>query len=296
MKKQYKKKFKFDKSIIALIIIDVFVVICFFLAYGPINYFRNFLITTAMTTQTHKYLARTFYSEKTINKVLGENTITDFKTGSDVSKVVIGGVEDPGTYASSYEKEILEHGKKEEYKVIEFEYNGYDCYVVAIYNSKRVSLMQSTYVGQSGQTLMNMAKDHGAKVAINAGGFIDADASGVAGTGNGGIPSGVVIKDGKLLYGNGNTSTSIAGFNKDGILMLSYSTANQAIANGMKDAIQFGPFLIVNGESATINGNGGWGINPRTVLAQRQDGIVLFLVIDGNGLISIIGVVEVVLV
>ena len=51
----------------------------------------------------------------------------------------------------------------------------------------------------------------------------------------------------------------------------------------MKDAIQFGPFLIVNGVSASISGNGGWGINPRTVLAQRKDGIVLFLVVDGNG-------------
>ena len=36
-------------------------------------------------------------------------------------------------------------------------------------------------------------------------------------------------------------------------------------------------------EDAVINGNGGWGTNPRTVLAQRKDGVVLFLVIDGNG-------------
>lgn len=280
--KTKQSKIKLKKSSIALIFIDAFVVLCFFLTYGPISYFRNFLITTAMTTQTHKYLARTFYSDKTINKVLSQNTIADFSSGSDASQVVIGGVEDDN-YASSYEKEIKQHDANEDYKVIEFEYNGYDCYLIAMYDPTRVSLMQSTYVGSSGQILRDMAKDNGAKVAINAGGFIDADASGVAGTGNGGIPSGIVIKDGKLLYGPGNLNTSIAGFNKDGVLVLTYSTATQAIANGMKDAIQFGPFLVVNGVSASISGNGGWGINPRTVLAQRQDGIVLFLIIDGNG-------------
>lgn len=276
------KKKKAKKSIIALIIIDVFVVICFFLTYGPISYFRDFLITTAMTTQSHKYLARIFYNEDTIIKVLQSNTISDFDSGSDTSLIVVGQVDD-GHYASAYEKEILEHEKDQDYKLIEFEYNGYDCYLVAIYDPTRVSLMQSTYIGKSGQILREMAKDNNALVSINAGGFIDADASGIAGTGNGGIPSGIVIKDGKLLYGSGNVKTTIAGFNQEGILVLTYSTAAEAINNGMKDAIQFGPFLVVNGQSATINGNGGWGINPRTVLAQRQDGIVLFLVVDGNG-------------
>lgn len=275
-------KSKIKKSIIALIIVDVIVAICFFLTYGPISYFREFLITTAMTTQSHRYLAKIFYSQDTINEVLSKNTIMDFSSGSDATQIVIGGIEE-GNYASSYEKEILEHDEGQDYKLIEFEYNGYDCYLVAMYDPKRVSLAQSAYIGSSGQYLRDIAKNNGAKAAINAGGFLDSDASGIPGTGNGGLPAGVVIKDGKLIYGNGNYSTSIAGFNHDGVLMLTYSTANQAIANGMKDAIQFGPFLIVNGVSASISGNGGWGINPRTVLAQRKDGIVLFLVVDGNG-------------
>ena len=57
------------KGIFILITIDFIVAICFFLTYGPISYFRNFLITTAMTTMDHKYLARIFYSEKTIFQV-----------------------------------------------------------------------------------------------------------------------------------------------------------------------------------------------------------------------------------
>ena len=35
-----------------------------------------------------------------------------------------------------------------------------------------------------------------------------------------------------------------------------------------------------------INGNGGYGTHPRSAIAQRQDGIVLFLVIDGRSLKS----------
>lgn len=278
-----KCKRRINKSLITLIIIDVFVAICFFLTYGPISYFRDFLITTAMTTQSHKYLARIFYDDETINKVLSQNFIYNFAEGSDATQVVIGGIDEDINYASSYEKEILEREEGQEYKFISFKYNGYNCFLVAIYDPTRVSLMQSKYIGREGQILTDMSKTYGAKVAINAGGFADISATGIVGEGNGGKPSGIVIKDNKLVFGNGNVNTEIAGFNNDGILVLSYSTANQAIANGIKDAVQFGPFLVVNGVSASISGNGGWGINPRTVLAQRKDGIVLFLVVDGNG-------------
>jgi len=59
-------------------------------------------------------------------------------------------------------------------------------------------------------------------------------------------------------------------------------TAQQAINNGIRDAVTFWPFLIVNGKSSFVKGNGGWGTAPRSAIGQRQDGIVLFLVIDGR--------------
>ena len=90
-------------GIISLIIIDVIVALCFFLTYGPIKYFREFLVTTSMTTMTHKYLARTFYSEKTINKILTSNSIENFTEGTDTSKITIDNNEKV-EYASEYEK------------------------------------------------------------------------------------------------------------------------------------------------------------------------------------------------
>ena len=56
----------------------------------------------------------------------------------------------------------------------------------------------------------------------------------------------------------------------------------KAVSMGLRDAIEFGPFLIVNGKRSFIRGNGGWGIAPRSAIGQRQDGIVLFLVINGR--------------
>ena len=107
---------------------------------------------------------------------------------------------------------VFDSDKDDVYKLIEFEYNGYDAYLVAIYDPSRVSLVQTKYLGTYGQTLLNMAKENGALAAINAGGFEDPN-----GQGNGGRPMGAVIKDGKLVWGNGNSVRELAGFTKDNI-------------------------------------------------------------------------------
>ena len=274
MKKEKKKKIK--PILKALIVIDVLAAICFFLFYGPFTYVRDFLITTAMTTKSHKYLARIFYSEDLINEVLNNNYVATFNESTDASKVKVGDIST--TYSSVYEKQILEHDEDDVYKLIEFKYNGYDVYLTAIYDPSRVKVGTSKYVGTTGEYLVDIAKNYNAKVAINAGGFNDP-----GGEGNGGIPQGTVIEDGKIVWDSGATVGGIAGFNQDDVLVLMNGTTQEAIDQGIRDAVQFGPFLIVNGKSAEISGNGGWGINPRTVLAQRRDGIVLFLVVDGNG-------------
>ena len=49
-----------------------------FLLYGPWGNFRNWLITTAMTTMNHQYLATWFYSDETIQKVLDNNKVIGF--------------------------------------------------------------------------------------------------------------------------------------------------------------------------------------------------------------------------
>ena len=52
------------KAVISvLIVIDLLICIFLFFTYGPVDYFRNLLVTTAMTTKSHHYLARTLYDD-----------------------------------------------------------------------------------------------------------------------------------------------------------------------------------------------------------------------------------------
>ena len=114
---------------------------------------------------------------------------------------------------------------------------------------------------------------------MNAGGFYDPDWNS-----NGAQPHGTVISNGVVVsdFDDANMSGGFVGFNKENKLVLGKFTKEQAVSMGIRDAVEFGPFLIVNGKSSFVKGNGGWGIAPRTAIGQRSDGIVLFLVINGR--------------
>lgn len=270
-------------GMITCIILDLLAFIGLFLTYGPIPYFRNMLVTSAMTTMNHKYLARIFYSEKMIEKVLNSNVVKEVDENTNSSDIDFADAKDTGEYASVYEEQILKREKDQLYKLIEIEEGNYKGYLVAVYDASRVKLVGATKQNYGGAILTDISKKNNAKVAMNASGFYNGGNKGSTATGTVIMDSKVVLTGGTTGYGGG-----LAGFNKDHVLVLTKEDPNTAIKNGMVDAVEFGPFLIVNGKSAKIEGNGGWGIAPRTVLAQRKDGIVLFLVVDGrNGLRSL---------
>ena len=75
-----------------------------------------------------------------------------------------------------------------------------------------------------------------------------------------------------------STNNALLTFN---VLTLTKESASDAIAHGMRDAVSFGPFLVVNGEPSKFTGTAN-GHRPRTAIGQRKDGIVLFVVIDGD--------------
>lgn len=261
------------KIIISLIVIDILALICFFIVYGPFSYAREFWITTAMKTMNHKYLAYVFYDNETITKVMNNNTISSFDENTDASEIKIG----IPVNNSIYDEQILDREEGQLYKIIEFKHNGYNVFLTAIYDPSRVSLVSTKYLGSYGQLITTICGENKGAVCINASGFIDE-----GGRGTGGSPTGTVIQNGKVVWSSSNKIGGFIGFNNDNVLVLTYDTASNAIKDGMRDAVQFGPFLIVNGKPAKISGNGGWGIQPRAAIGQRKDGIVLFLIIDGN--------------
>ena len=271
------KKKKLKKTTILLMFLDFIAIVCLFLMYGPIDYFRNLWVTSAMTTFSHKYLARTFFNEDTINKIINSNYVKNSGENTDASIIKIGEIKETDTYESIYEEQIL---KKDEgndlYKIVEITGPTYHGYMAVIYDPSRISLATARYFGKGGQTIDKILENNKGVLGINANGFSDGSSANL-----GSIPAGNVIKDGKVIWRSGS-SGGLIGFNNDNVLFLFKGTPDEAVEAGMRDAVEFGPFLIVNGVPAEIKGNGGWGIAPRTAIAQRQDGIVLFLVVDGR--------------
>ncbi len=279
---QEKKKIK--KTTILLAVLDFLAIVCLFLMYGPISYFRNLWVTSAMTTKSHKYLARTFFNEDTINKIVSGNYVVNSGDTTDASIIKIGQIKEKDTYESIYEEQIL---KKDEgndlYKIVEVTGPNYKGYMAVIYDPSRVTLGTAKYFGRGGQTIDKILENNDAILGINANGFSD---GGRIDENLGSIPTGNVIKNGKVIW-KSSDSGNLIGFNNDNVLVLYNGTLENAIKEGIRDAMEFGPFLIVNGKPAEVKGNGGWGIAPRTAIAQRQDGIVLFLVVDGRSSSSI---------
>lgn len=270
---------KFNKIIIILISFFItFLLGGLFLLYGPFDKVRTWLITTAMTTMNHQYLATFFYSDDTIRDVMAKNRLIESSENTNTLLIDTNKI-NTKVYKDKYEKEILEHDSDEEYKMIEIKGDGYSGYLVAIYDPSKIKLATSKNLGSSGEYLIDMAKREGASVAINGGGFVD-DTT----LNSGGVPDGILIKDGKILNSSRYSKGigGIIGFTKDNKLFLGKVSAEEAISLGIRDAVEFGPFLIVNGEASKVVGNGGYGLHPRTVIGQRKDGVVLFLVIDGR--------------
>ena len=252
-----------------------------FLMYGPYSGFRDWLITTAMTTLNHRYLATWFYSDETIQKVLESNKVIEPEEDSNTSLININTDSLNSTiYKDEYDRQILDRDENDLYKIIEIKENGYEGFLAAIYDPSKIKLVTSQY-NYKGEYLVDMANRENAVLAINGGGFIDA-----GGEGNGGTPVGIVIENGKIINST-PSSNGIVGFTEDNKLFLGRISAQEAINNGIRDAIEFGPFLIVNGEVSKVVGNGGYGIHPRSAIGQRKDGIVLFLVIDGRRVTSL---------
>lgn len=248
------------------------------LLYGPWAGFRNWLVTTAMTTMTHQYFATWFYDDNVINDILNNNKVVENgdSTNADLINVTYGKTE---KYENEYERQILERDEaNNDYKIIEIEGKGYSGYLVAVYDPSRIKTVVTAKLGTSGQYLTTMAKNNDALLAINGGGFNDPNFNST-----GGSPLGITVTSGKYVttfsYGG---SGGIIGFTEDDKLVLEKCSLSKAKSLGIRDAVTFGPFLIVNGVQSKVLGNGGWGDAPRTVIGQRKDGIVLFLVLDGR--------------
>ena len=269
---------RFILTVFLICVVEVFIGFNFTL-YGPMKGFKEWLIPTAMATMEHQKYCKWFYSKKEIDKIMSKNYVVESGESTDENLIK---KEKITKYKDEYERQILEHEEGEKYKIVELEVDGQQAFMVAIYDSSKIKVEVTRELGSRGEYVTKMLERNEGILAVNGGGFLDPGGSSWAGT-----PTGITISEGKIItnneYGTATTTGGVIGFNEKGtLLLLKVNTAEEALNKGVVNGVSWGPFLIVNGVSSKVGGDGGWGYGARTAIGQRKDGVVLILVVDSN--------------
>ena len=80
------------------------------LLYGPWGGFRDWLVTTAMTTMTHQYFATWFYDDDVIEYILANNKVHEIKEDTNIDLIKVEDDENfeiPTTFANQYEEQVI---------------------------------------------------------------------------------------------------------------------------------------------------------------------------------------------
>lgn len=175
--------------------------------------------------------------------------------------------------------ELILNSKNKDYNLITTKIDDYDTFLFVVYNPENIHLITgeqfNTGTNAGKENILDMTKRTGAFAGINAGGFYD------TGVVTNDTPVGYIIKDGQILW-EANRPGKLIGFNYDNELVMMTGTGEEAIAAGVRDAIEFGPFLVINGERTAEANLMADARAARVILAQRDDGIVLMLVTSGG--------------
>lgn len=270
-----KKKAGFLKTFIFFIIFEIVftgLTILPYGFYGPFKNFRNNVISILMGTGTHQYIAKIFFSDKDIAQILkeqGKATATNVK---NVKTKVINVDPDKKTGIALIKDIKPTSGG-----------NYTNAYAIIVSDPKRVKVGVTSNLGYVGQTTHDMARKYNAVAAVNGGMFRD-----TTGNGTGGVPSNVVISDGKIAYPTDSTKLDdrmddVVSIDKEGNLKVgTKETPNELISRGVTEAVSSEPYLIKDGKSNIEEGTNLIGAQPRTIIGQRADKSIIFLVIDGR--------------
>ncbi len=260
----------------------------YMISKGPSTLVRETFVNAVTQTGALGFCAHLFLSDAEVQAIVDSSRVIVAEGETDTSMIVVGGSKDekdPVIDEIDEEKGIVYN--EQQVALIDIKGGTYVGKVLIVKDPSRVSVAGLSKYGDGvkGISTEQMAKDHNALAAINAGGYEENPSNYVL---TGGIPmgdeeSGIVIIDGKLMWGNLSQSYDIIGFDNNGILHVDRMTAQEALDKGIRDAVNWGPVLVKNGEpSVTPTVGLNVGIHPRTAIGQRSDGSVILVVIDGR--------------
>ena len=281
---QKTEKTKFKKSVIAFFVFSLVLLLSVVsyvtVVYGNIPFvvkWRNIWIETAMTTDQHKWLATAFFPDRLVDEVMAAQVdikdigVTDIygNQSADVlgQEYLVEGEKD------KFGNEVFANNVEEGVVILKVESTNFVGKLVLVDDPSRVFHGATDYKGSRGEFICDYLEKENAVVGVNASGFID-----TGGTSLGGLISGQCVSQGEY-WGTYKSKYTLLGFDTD----------NRLVVGGMdnwedyniRDGIQFRPTLILNGQKV-VSDSAGWGLQPRTVVGQSANGVVMLLVVDGR--------------
>ncbi len=249
-----------------VIILGAVLGIIYMLSYGPSESARDLFVLSLRETSAAGFVAEIFLSEEEILLIEEANAPNDSLDKVDTSLISIAHKTDSNENGNTESDDVP-------LEIVDVSGSTFNGKMMIVSDPERVIVGISQNLGSRGQLLNDMIEAYGGVGGTNAGGFDDPN-----GTGNGGIPLGIVIHEGKLLYG-ANTRAATMVIDHDGNMHVGNMTGTEAMALDAEWAVSFGPVLVVNGEKCDGLSS---GLNPRTAIGQRSDGAMLLLVINGR--------------
>ena len=263
----------------------------FIIVNGPSPTVGKLFVLSLKETSAGGFLAHWYMSDEEIAALQAEKAE---ELSTEINPALIKLPEKAEDHNPNDNTNLPDNGSQKDEKEENSRLEGIEVHEVSggTYNGKMLVIKDPTrvFVGvpdkygedARGLSLSAMIEKYDAVGGTNAGGFVDPN-----GSGTGGIPEGIVISEGQLLWGDPNSSYSLAGLDENGLLYVGKMTGAKAMELGLRYAVSYGPALIINGEPCNAKRSLGGGINPRTAIGQREDGAILLLVVNGRQIDSL---------
>lgn len=281
-KKNVKKRVLITLAVFLCLLVTFYLLFAFADFY-PFRQLREIYIETAMTTDEHQWMAEWFFPQSVIDKVM-KKQVEPFEdvNEANVDIAVDEGVKDvlgqkqlkvgDLDYAGN---EILINDIEQGIVVSKVSGEGYVGKIMLIDDPSRLYLAVSPYWGSRGLVMVDMLAHYDAIAGINASGFSDPGGHGDGERANSGCRS-----QGEN-WGSYRSDQLTFGFNDENKLILGMIGPDEWDSYKLRDCCQFGPALVVDGEQKVFE-SAGYGLHPRSVIGQREDGVVMLLIIDGR--------------
>jgi len=224
--------------------------------YGPFTNIKSSVVGAIMTSRHPQYITW-LLSDTKVKAILGD------------------------TSNSKYHPQAMTQFTKSQdqtLRLVNIKSNRFEAYLLEVPDPSRVKVATARDLQEKGDTVSTIALHNNAIAAINAGGFHDPE-----GTGTGRLPYGVIVQNSEFLIGGDiKEYVQVVGITKTGGMVVGNYTTQEIRKMDLAEGVSFGPPLIINGKKLITEGDGGWGVAPRTAMGQRKDGTILLLVVDGR--------------